>query len=308
MTFEEQIKQELEKLNRKQQIEFTWRCAVRVLPFLGFYRSFNFWKAEKRQTRLYAMFRALDVAIAFRTSAATYAATSACANVDAAATAGEYASFGINMSYLAGQLNTDIVGAAAQLGCSAGATNDGIDGIVEYASKYSGVEDLKKSNVFDEDDSSVDTYALAQTPILAPWLAGFASCAFAIYAADEFDIEFISYLYDCKDISECAEGAVLFITLFTKKLNVNLISVLLSDIESIQNDRLPTISIDIYGKFWDNFQQALKNEGCEYWGKLYQNIFENNFKVDVEALERRIKVPIEIQEKGAAMVGKYLER
>ena len=41
-TFRNKIKQELKKLNRKQVINFSWRCAVRALPFLGSTGSFNF--------------------------------------------------------------------------------------------------------------------------------------------------------------------------------------------------------------------------------------------------------------------------
>ena len=63
----------------------------------------------------------------------------------------------------------------------------------------------------------------------------------------------------------------------------------------------------MYGIIWDTFQQALEIEGCFYWGRLYKDIFEKSFKVDEEALNRRMNVPKEIQEQGAAVVAHYLE-
>lgn len=63
----------------------------------------------------------------------------------------------------------------------------------------------------------------------------------------------------------------------------------------------------MYGKIWDNFQKALKDEGCAYWAGLYQKIFDNNFEMDRKELLRRMNVPKEIKEQGAAVVGNYLE-
>jgi len=65
--------------------------------------------------------------------------------------------------------------------------------------------------------------------------------------------------------------------------------------------------LELYGEVWDNFQQALKNEGCSYWGKVYQELFDNSFEVDEGALKLRMRVPKEIQDQGAAEVANYLE-
>ena len=51
----------------------------------------------------------------------------------------------------------------------------------------------------------------------------------------------------------------------------------------------------------------MEKEGCSYWGNLYIDIFEKNFELDEEALERRVNVPPEIQEQGAAAVANYLK-
>ena len=89
--------------------------------------------------------------------------------------------------------------------------------------------------------------------------------------------------------------------------NNNLAPIILEEINQINNNNKPAITSKSYDEVWENFQQALKNEGCEYWGKLYQDIFDKNFEYDWDELERRVNVPGEIRRKGAAAVGKYLE-
>jgi GTPase SAR1 family protein len=84
---------------------------------------------------------------------------------------------------------------------------------------------------------------------------------------------------------------------------------LVSDVQAIFREVELPVDIAFYGVIWDNFQEALKKEGCSYWGKLYETIFRNNFQVDQEELKTRIeKVPREIKEQGAAAVAGYLEK
>ncbi len=59
--FEQEVKQELKKLDHQQIVHFAWRCAVRALPFLGNRGNFDFWDVRIRQKHLYAVFYALDV-------------------------------------------------------------------------------------------------------------------------------------------------------------------------------------------------------------------------------------------------------
>ena len=73
------------------------------------------------------------------------------------------------------------------------------------------------------------------------------------------------------------------------------------------NGRGEPFSTAFYGEIWDNFQKALIAEGCEYWAKVYQNIFDNGFSLDREALRRRLNVPKEIRSRGAAEVAIFLE-
>ena len=92
--------------------------------------------------------------------------------------------------------------------------------------------------------------------------------------------------------------------------NINLRDIILCDLEKIKAKNYDEFDNDIgiYGYIWDNFQKVLKDNGCEYWGKLYEDIFKSGFKLDREALELRLSVPEEIQERGAAAVAKYLEK
>ncbi len=64
---------------------------------------------------------------------------------------------------------------------------------------------------------------------------------------------------------------------------------------------------EFYGVFWDNFQKNLQSEECAYWGKLFEQIFCNDFALDLKALQRRLNVPEEIKKQGAAAVAIYLE-
>ncbi len=84
-------------------------------------------------------------------------------------------------------------------------------------------------------------------------------------------------------------------------------SIILQDLKYLQGGKEQFTSIEWYGVIWYNFQKALEAEGCAYWGKLYKNIFDNQFIMDKEALKRRLSVPKEIQAQGAAAVASYLE-
>ena len=101
--------------------------------------------------------------------------------------------------------------------------------------------------------------------------------------------------------------------------NVDLKSTIIDDIQIIKNSKVMFLGksktlrfnniLDLKGKIWTNFKTALAGVGCSYWGDLYEGIYNNYFELselDKEALERRMKVPNEIQEQGAAAVAAYL--
>ncbi len=83
-------------------------------------------------------------------------------------------------------------------------------------------------------------------------------------------------------------------------------SIILQDLITLQENGKELVSAESYGKIWENFQKALKVEGCTYWGDLYKCIFDDDFVLDKKALERRMNVPAEIREQGAASVANYL--
>jgi GTPase SAR1 family protein len=105
-----------------------------------------------------------------------------------------------------------------------------------------------------------------------------------------------------------ATGAAAYVVYVFKYYNIDLLYILLDDIFNIKNNKHEHFHNDvkIYGEIWDNFQKALKNIGCEYWGNLYNNTFKNKFYLDRDALADRLSVPREIQKQGAKAVADYL--
>ena len=88
----------------------------------------------------------------------------------------------------------------------------------------------------------------------------------------------------------------------------NVQNIILSDIEAISKNKQSFHHItDIYGPIWQDFLNALHAEGCSYWANLYSDLFNNGFKIDVDELSRRLRVPEAKRAEGAAAVGKYLE-
>jgi len=83
-----------------------------------------------------------------------------------------------------------------------------------------------------------------------------------------------------------------------------------NDIEAIKNNNLDALENDmsIYGEVWHNFLEGLHAINCNYWARLYENLFKNKFAIDVKELERRLNVPDEIRAEGAAAVWQYMER
>jgi len=86
---------------------------------------------------------------------------------------------------------------------------------------------------------------------------------------------------------------------------------LIDDFELIKKDKISDISHDtkFYGPIWGNFMIALQDVGCEYWANYYASIFAQGFVMtesNLKELDRRLNVPQEIMEQGAAAVGRYM--
>jgi len=87
---------------------------------------------------------------------------------------------------------------------------------------------------------------------------------------------------------------------------------LLSYVDKIYENKLDEIdhNMKIYGDgiLWQHFQDDLKAIGCEYWAKLYADLFANKFAIDKKELKRRLDIPLEIREKGAKSVAEWLKK
>ncbi|MCL2643716.1 MAG: hypothetical protein FWD52_09495, partial [Candidatus Bathyarchaeota archaeon] len=87
-------------------------------------------------------------------------------------------------------------------------------------------------------------------------------------------------------------------------------SILLDDLENIETKEYNfQKDITLYGEVWNNFQEALRDLGCNYWGEWYAGVFAKRFMLDVDDYKEigmRFSVPGEIMEQGAAGVARYV--
>ncbi|MDR3266668.1 MAG: hypothetical protein LBT24_03760, partial [Tannerella sp.] len=123
------------------------------------------------------------------------------------------------------------------------------------------------------------------------------SDAYAAYAADAAAYA-ASTDYAARDAARAAARAA--------ANYLPLKEILLQDIDNIHTNKKLNNDKSIYGDIWDKFQNALKNEGCEYWGWWYETIFESGFIPDKDTLKRHLSMPGSIRSRGAAAVANYL--
>jgi C-terminal of Roc, COR, domain/Ras of Complex, Roc, domain of DAPkinase len=108
--------------------------------------------------------------------------------------------------------------------------------------------------------------------------------------------------------SAAASSAAAFSASAAGENEINLQHIIWEGLKTVQNNRVEeSFKVEWYGEIWINFEKALAAEGCAYWGRLYKKIIEDGRIVDQEALQKRINVPTEIREQGAAVVAAYLE-
>ena len=142
--------------------------------------------------------------------------------------------------------------------------------------------------------------ASAATAAAAATAAYAASAAYAAFADAD-----AAYASDAA--SATAAFAASYAAASKSDKGQEMIAAIWHDLEAAQGKTTLPLSVDLYGGVWENFQQALAAEGCVWWGRLYQQIFDDALVLSYEALERRLNIPEEIRERGAAEVGKYLE-
>jgi len=152
----------------------------------------------------------------------------------------------------------------------------------------------------DADAADYAAYA-ARTAADAAYAAAYAArtAADAAYAA-AYDVRTAAYAADAADAA--ARG--------NARSEIDLREILLKDLKIIQTKQTKFQSdIAIYGEIWDNFQSALREVGCEYWGEWYEQVFAKGFMLDDadrEEIDLRLSVPREIQARGAAEVARYV--
>ena len=114
-----------------------------------------------------------------------------------------------------------------------------------------------------------------------------------------------SYAYVANTIASAIAAANV-----VRKKNIKLYSIIEEDISYINDDIYVKFNNDIgiYGVVWNNFQKALENTGCGYWGKLYEDIFHSGFKVDKKASRTRLRVLKEIKKQDAKEAAELLEQ
>jgi len=92
--------------------------------------------------------------------------------------------------------------------------------------------------------------------------------------------------------------------------HINLESVLLQDLEDIGSGKRTFYNdLLMYGTSWDNFQTALRDLDCAYWGEWYANLFTKGLCLDEKdkaEIELRLNAPYSVVAQGATSVAKYM--
>jgi GTPase SAR1 family protein len=167
--------------------------------------------------------------------------------------------------------------------------------------------DISAANSFNDDADAYDSAVYAASYAAnAAVVANYASYAVAVANYASYAVAVANYASYAVDVSYAADASYAAVAAATAA-RMDLESIILQDLKNIQKNEKQSISTEFYGEIWDNFQKALKDEDCEYWGNLYQKIFDNQFVLDREALKIRVNVPEEIRSRGAAAVAGYLQ-
>jgi len=151
--------------------------------------------------------------------------------------------------------------------------------------------------------NAIDVIANYNTSIITSRAAARADAA-AYAAADDADAAARAAAADAADAARAAASIAI-----NYDRVIELRRVILEDLSHIKEGTYDKFdnNLSMYGDVWDNFQKALNDAGCGYWGRLYETIFESRFHFDQVALKMRLSVPAEIKEQGAKAVADYLE-
>ena len=271
------VKNMLNELDQKQQIVmFAWLCAVRALPFLGVEGDFRFWitedKIDNRQKHLLSIFHALDIA--------AYAATAVVVDINDASAASAAASKAADDAFAYAKYATY-----------------GIDDDAHPSASF-----FNSTSIFLENYTSVRA-------------AAFAAANAASAAASKVAKSSITAIKSATDGGSGAAAAAATAAAVIRKRS-NFQKITLSDYDLIKLGKTCGFSTDmtVYAIYreaiWQSFHQSLNSIHCQYWSRLYKDLFRKGFVMheeDIARLKRRLNVPELIFEQGAAAVACYLE-
>jgi GTPase SAR1 family protein/uncharacterized DUF497 family protein len=184
--------------------------------------------------------------------------------------------------------------------------------IVIAANYYDNIISNTTLDALDAVLAAVDTRAVRAARVVRAAVLAARTARVARASRDAFALDALDDAIDARAVAIDAILAAL--TTLTaargdsQQIN-KLYNIILEDIFYIKEGIFDKFNNDIglYGNIWNNFQKALNDVGCGYWGRLYENIFRSGFKVDKKALKMRLSVPQEIKNEGAKAVADNLE-
>lgn len=287
-TFEKKIEGEIKKLTTEQKVVFAGRCAMMAVPLLGYKKGFSDWK-ENAQHHLLSVFKASFLSV-------TYKAASPPQDF-------EYTdkTFGA-LDYTPSRFYVANHGANTATVAAVNATTNNITKAVANAADYA-----TKATIAGYASKAAVTAAAKAAANAYDDTKGYAQATPAAANAYARAAEHANYVeYSAKAAARATARAY---NLIHEESASIFIAGLFSDISFIVKNQISSKNlIPLYGKCWNSFQIALKDEGCSYWAKLFEDIFQNGLQVDPITMEYILSIPEPIESEGAKEVGKYLEQ
>jgi len=270
VVFREQIRKELSDLSLKDTCFFAWLCAVRALPLLGARGNLKYWGKIKNKDKRQSNLLALFRALDYGAAVHAIAGTTAAGAAITAASATAYAAYAAAAA--AAYAAADAAYAAAA------------------AAAYTAADAADATTAAADAAYTAYTYADATTTITTTAVAAYAATAADAYAT-------------------AADAATAAVDAAAAKRTIDLKPILLNDLTIIKSKKRDfNHDTALYKEIWGNFQSALRDIGCSYWGDWYASIFAKGFVLDDDdysEIKMRLNVPGEIIEQGAGAVARF---
>lgn len=250
-----EIQEALKTLDTQQRKAFAWRCAIRVLPFLGIRGHFNFWKDFTPWSD--PEWKVSDILNA----------------VQVISKGGIYAEKAIEASQFKIDLSAFLIKLAQEL-----------QSISKEISEI--IEDDVDNEVMERFfDGQSDAYFNSER---------YNQCATVVDAA-AFTVKVVGLAVNScankeADVSEVVIESIKFAKGYHR---IDLAPIFLEDLKAIQENKLPEISGKSYIDYekeniWNNFKRALRKEHLKNYLQDYEQIFKGNFEVNEAALQSSI--------------------